>query len=319
MNVDIVLFQETKKSEFSEEDARSVWVRAKMEFMVADAVGSAGGLLCIWDANVFQVKDCCSNRRFILLSGTIFHQFNCAILSIYAPNDVGSRGKLWNCLLKLKEEFPNPWCLGGDFNEIRQIGERRGCSRRDKGMKEFNEFIDKCEVSELPLLGRRFTWCNSFVGEKWSKIDRVLVDPKWLEVFKLKLWGLPQLVSDHCPLLVMEDERDWGPKPFRVLNAWFLHKNLRSFWESKWVEASVVGWVGFILAQKLKILKNGLKSWNVEVFGNVINKLKLVEGELHSFDLLAEVRDLDGEEKTRRSEARAEMWRLSRMVEWLWL
>ncbi|KAL7220774.1 hypothetical protein ACSBR2_013629 [Camellia fascicularis] len=306
-NVDMVLFQETKKSEISEDEVRSVWFRAKMEFMVVDAVGSAGGLLCIWDQDVFQVKDCCSNKRFILLSGTLFHQFNCAIINIYAPNDVGLRGKLWNCLLKLKEEFPNPWCLGGDFNEIRQIGEMRGCSRRDRGMKEFNEFIERCEVSELPLLGRRFTWCNSFVGEKWRKIDRVLVDPKWLEVFKLKLWGMPRLVLDHCPLLVMEDERDWGPKPFRVLNAWFLHKNLRSFWESKWEEAIVVGWVGFILAQKLKFLKNGLKGWNVEVFGNVINQLKLVEGELHSFDLLAEVRDLDGEEKARRSKATAEM------------
>ncbi|XP_028100123.1 uncharacterized protein LOC114299551 [Camellia sinensis] len=301
-SVDMVLFQETKKSEFSEEDVRSVWVRAKMEFMVVDAEASAGGLLCIWDLDVFQVKECCNNRRFILLSGTLFHQFNCVIINIYASNDVGSRGKLWNCLLKLKEEFPDPWCLGGDFNEIRQIGERRGCSRRDRGMNEFNEFIDKCEVSELPLLGRRFTWCNSFVEEKWSKIDRVLVDPKWLEVFKLKLWGLPRLVSDHCPLLMMEDERDWGPKPFRVLNAWFLHKNHRRFWESKWEEATVVGWAGFILAQKLKFLKNGLKSWNVEVFGNVINKWKLVEGELHSFDLLAEVRDLDGEEKMRKGE-----------------
>ncbi|CAL5355041.1 unnamed protein product [Camellia sinensis] len=226
---------------------------------------------------------------------------------------------MWNCLLKLKEEFPNPWCLGGDFNEIRQIGDRRGCSRRDRGMKDFNEFIDKCEISDLPLLGRRFTWCNSYTGEKWSRIDRIFVDPKWLEVFNIKLWGLPRMVSDHCPLLMMEDERDWGPKPFRVLNAWFLHKNFQSFWESKWQESAVEGWAGFILTQKLKLLKNNLKSWNVEVFGNVVNKLKSVEGDLHSLDLLAEVRDLDGEEKVRRSEARIEMWRLSRMVEWLWL
>ncbi|XP_028080797.1 uncharacterized protein LOC114282352 [Camellia sinensis] len=218
--------------------------------------------------------------------GTIFNQFNCAILNIYAPNDVGSRGNLWDCLLKLKEEFPNPWCLGGDFNEIRQIEDRRGCSRRDRGMKEFNEFIDKCEISDLPLLGRRFTWCNSFGGEKWSKIDRIFVDPKWLEIFNLKLWGSPRLVSDHCPLLMMEDERDWGPKPFR----------------------------------KLKILKSGLRSWNVEVFGNIVNKLKTVEGELHKIDLLAEARDLDDDdEKGKRREVRAEMWSLSRMVEWLWL
>ncbi|CAL5438187.1 unnamed protein product [Camellia sinensis] len=317
--VDIALFQETKKAELTEEDVRTVWVRGKMEYMGVDADGSAGGLLCIWDPDIFQLKDCCSSRRFIILSGTLFNHFHCVILNIYAPNDVGSRGNLWKCLLKLKEEFPNPWLLGGDFNEIRQIGERKGCSRRDRGMKDFNEFIDKCEVSEVPLLGRRFTWCNSSLGEKWSRIDRIFVDPKWIEVFNFKLWGLPRLVSDHCPLLLMEDERDWGPKPFRVLNAWFLHKDFRKFWELHWKEPSVVGWAGFILFQKLKILKGSLRSWNVEVFGNVQNKLKAAEVELHNFDILAEDRELDGAEKARRSEARIEMWRLSRMVEWLWL
>ncbi|XP_028119123.1 uncharacterized protein LOC114316626 [Camellia sinensis] len=317
--VDIALFQETKKSELTEEEVRSVWVRGKMEYMVVDVVSSARDLLCIWDPDIFQVKDCCSNRRFILLLGTLFNQFDCAILNIYAPNDVGSRGNLWDYLLKLKEEFLNPWCLGGDFNEIRQIGERKGCSRRDRDMKEFNEFIDKCEVFDLPLLGRRFTWCNSCTGEKWSKIDRILVDPKWLEVLNFKLLGLPRLVSDHCPLLLMEDKRDWGQKPFRVLNAWFLHKDFQRFWESNWKESSVLGWAGFILFQKLKILKDGVRSLNVEVFGNVQNKLKAAEGELHCFDILVEGRDLDGVEKVRRSEVRAEMWRLSRMVERLWL
>ncbi|XP_028119125.1 uncharacterized protein LOC114316628 [Camellia sinensis] len=149
-------------------------------------------------------------------------------------------------------------------------------------MKEFNEFIDKCEVSDLPLLGRR-------------------------------------LVSDHCPLLLMEDKRDCGPKPFRVLNAWFLPKDFQRFWESNWKESSVVGWAGFLLLQKLKILKSGLRSLNVEVFGNVQNKLKAAEGELHCFDILVEGRDLDGAEKVRRSEVRTEMWRWSRMVERLWL
>ncbi|XP_028092711.1 uncharacterized protein LOC114292894 [Camellia sinensis] len=117
----------------------------------------------------------------------------------------------------------------------------------------------------------------------------------------------------------MEDERDWGPKLFRVLNAWFLHKDFQKFWELSWKEPSVVGWAGFILFQKLKRLKGSLGSWNVEVFGNVQNKLKAAEGELHNFDILAEDGELDGAEKVRRSEVRAEIWRLSRMVERLWL
>ncbi|XP_028086676.1 uncharacterized protein LOC114287494 [Camellia sinensis] len=317
-NVDMVLLQETKKSEISKVEIKSMWVRDKVELLAVDSEGSAGGLLCVWDLDVFPISESCSNKRFLLLSGTFFHSFECVILNIYAPNDVGLRGKLWKCLVKLKEEFPKPLCMGGDFNEIRNIGERKGCSRRDKGMRELNGFIDKCEVSDLPLLGRKYTWCNSCEGEKWSRIDRVLVDPKWLESFKLKLWGLPRLLSDHSPLLLIEDERDWGPKPFRVQNAWFLHKNLHYFWENSWKEARIEGWAWFILLNKLKTLKAGLKKWNVEVFGNVINNLKAAESELHNFDLVAKNRDLDESEKTRRREVRGEVWRLSKMVERLW-
>lgn len=80
--------------------------------------------------------------------------------------------------MKLKEDFPKPWCLCGDFNEIRSISERRGCSRRDRGMADLNEFIERCEVHDLPLLGRKYTWGNSMEGERWSRIDRVLVDPR---------------------------------------------------------------------------------------------------------------------------------------------
>ncbi|KAL7216522.1 hypothetical protein ACSBR1_028464 [Camellia fascicularis] len=149
-----------------------------MEFMVVDAEGRAGGLLCIWDPNVFQISECCSNRGFILLSGTALKSFDCVILNVYAPNDTRRRDKLWENLLNLKENFPKPCCLGGDFNENRNVGERVGCSIRERGMKEFNNFIDRCEVTELQMLGRKYTWCNALYGNKCSKIDRFLISPE---------------------------------------------------------------------------------------------------------------------------------------------
>ncbi|XP_028061534.1 uncharacterized protein LOC114264968 [Camellia sinensis] len=286
-----------------------------MDFMVVDAEGSVGGLLCIWNPDIFQMSEYCSNQGFIIMSGTFFNLFEYTLLNIYAPNEMGARGEFWERLVNLKNEFPKPWCIAGDFNEIRSIGEKKGCSRRDKGMKELNEFIDKCEVVDLPLLDRKFTWCNSTDGEKWSRIDRVLVDPSWHEVFNLKLWRLPRVVSDHCPLLLMEDERDWGPKPFRVLNAWLLHREFQAFVEKNWNKANVVGWAGYILCNKLKTLNIRLKKWNVEIFGNVINKLKSAEADLHQFDLLAEDRGLNESEKVRRRDFREKVWRLNRMVE----
>ncbi|KAL7250145.1 hypothetical protein ACSBR1_012198 [Camellia fascicularis] len=99
-------------------------------------------------------------------------------------------------LSKLKESYPKPWCLDGDFNEITSIVERKGCLRRSRDMSEFGNFINKMELLDIPMMGGQYTWGNS---QSWSRIDRFLVNPDWLEWFKLKVWGLPRRLSDHLP------------------------------------------------------------------------------------------------------------------------
>lgn len=54
-------------------------------------------------------------------------------------------------------------------------------------MAEFNHFLDLLEMVDVPMLGRRFTWCNSLDGERWSGLDRILLDTAWLEKFKFKM------------------------------------------------------------------------------------------------------------------------------------
>lgn len=74
--------------------------------------------------------------------------------------------------------------------------------------------------------------------------------------------------------------------------------------------------VGFKCLKKLKV---ALKQWNNEVFGNMELKLKQVEEEVHALDLLAEEGSLSSSQATRRREAKREAWKLSKMVEWIWL
>ncbi|XP_028125261.1 uncharacterized protein LOC114322196 [Camellia sinensis] len=317
--IDMVLLQETKQSSTNILWVKSIWPRDKFEFMAVDAEGLAGGLICIWDPDFFHLSDCCCTRSFILLSGKIQNSFDCVIINIYASNDVVRRKELWVTLLNLKHSFPKPWCLGGDFNEIRTVGERIGVSCRDRGMKEFNQFIDNCELVDVPMIGRKFTWCNALDGNKWSRIDRFLISPEWLVRFKLILWGLPRTVSDHCPLVLMEDGRDWGPKPYKFLNAWLLHPNLASIVETTWRETQLQGSDGFLLKKKLQALKMALKKWSKEVYGNVANKLKDTESVIHELDLLAEIRPLEESELTLLREKRNEKWSLNRKLEWEWL
>ncbi|GMP24335.1 hypothetical protein CsSME_00001633 [Camellia sinensis var. sinensis] len=294
---DIVLLQETKNVSILEKEVRALWGKRNMDFMVVGSEGSAGGLLCIWDPDVFRMVDCCCNRRLILLSGKLLNSFDCNILNVYAPNEVSSRGKFWDTLIELKSGFPNPWY---------------------KGMMDLNSFIQSCELNDLPLLGKKFIWSNAQDGEKWSGIDRFLLNPKWLMKFNFKEWGLPGLFSDHCPIMLIDDERDWGPKPFRFINAWSSHPSFSLFVAKVWDEFRIIGKAGHVLFQKLKMLKVELKKWNLEVFGNLAIKLKNAEEELVELDIVAENRGLVAAEKARRRQVRGEVWKLSKMVEWLW-
>ncbi|KAL7176644.1 hypothetical protein ACSBR2_030063 [Camellia fascicularis] len=121
------------------------------------------------------------------------------------------------------------------------MNERKGCSRRERGMKDFNELLDILELNDLPMLGRIFTWCNALDEDRWSRIDRFLLEPSWLERYQLKQWGLPRSISDHCPILLMKDQKDWGPKPFRFINAWTLHPKFNAEVKKPWEEIQIVG------------------------------------------------------------------------------
>lgn len=67
--IDMALFQETKKASLSSVDVKRLWPRDNLEFMAVDVKVRAGGLLCIWNPDVFQLSDCCSNRSYLLLAG----------------------------------------------------------------------------------------------------------------------------------------------------------------------------------------------------------------------------------------------------------
>lgn len=81
----MVILQETKKANVSEQFMKSIWPHDLVDYMIVDAVGSAGGLLCVWKPGIFSLADCCCNRNFILLSGILFNSLECVIVNVYAP------------------------------------------------------------------------------------------------------------------------------------------------------------------------------------------------------------------------------------------
>lgn len=134
-------------------------------------------------------------------------------------------------------------CIGGDFNSIRFDHERRGGSgqnnRRD--MRAFEEFISDANLFDLPLHGRKYTWYRPN-GRCKSRLDRFLVNNEWLDRWPNTFQkGLSRSVSDHCPVSLETKFIDWGPKPFRFVDAWTSHPNFKEFVESTWMNIGVTG------------------------------------------------------------------------------
>ncbi|KAL8552530.1 hypothetical protein ACS0TY_001277 [Phlomoides rotata] len=107
----------------------------------------------------------------------------CTIVNVYAPNLVALRGDLWEILQALvKQVTTERVCIVGDFNTIREVNERVGraiTSDRNE-MARFNNFIEGCDLVEIPLVGRKFTWYRPD-GTCKSKLDRLLVNSNWLK------------------------------------------------------------------------------------------------------------------------------------------
>ncbi|KAH7860022.1 hypothetical protein Vadar_008237 [Vaccinium darrowii] len=150
---DIIFIQETKLEQLDSFQIKKMWYDSEVQVESVNAEGLSGGLLSMWNAQMFKAEEVILNRRFILIRGTFSDNFPCVILNIYAPNDMTARRALWNEILALKLRFSDPWCMGGDFNEIKEVNERIGCVRLDRGMQDFQEFINNLEMQDLPVIG----------------------------------------------------------------------------------------------------------------------------------------------------------------------
>jgi len=121
-------------------------------------------------------------------------------------------------LITFKDSVSTPWCLTGDFNETLSPSDRKGSSKVSASMTRFKHYIDGCELIDLPLNEKRFTWSN---GNTVSRIDRIFILGDWLQFLPTStLFGLPRFSSDYRPLQLLLDSTNWGPKPFWFMNCW---------------------------------------------------------------------------------------------------
>ncbi|XP_058755204.1 uncharacterized protein LOC131628395 [Vicia villosa] len=258
---DIFLIQETKLPLVSYSVAKSFWGSEGFDFSFSSSEGMSGGLLIIWKS--FGMEVLCSFKGMGFLGIKVRrHNSIYYIVNVYSPCSLVLKRELWGNLLRLKSSHSNgDWLIGGDFNAMKDREERVGrmISSNNIENREFSKFIDESMLVDVPLKWKKFSW---FVGngKAKSRIDRFLVADNIIQD-----WGVVgqfignRDISDHCPIWLVLDRDNWGPKPFKCNNEWFSNKEFIPFVEKEWKAIQVYGRGDFILKEKFRIIKDRLR------------------------------------------------------------
>ncbi|VFQ88761.1 unnamed protein product [Cuscuta campestris] len=201
------------------------------------------------------------------------------ISGVYGAHTVLARKDLWDQLTAMCPSNKR-WIVGGDFNAITSPHESKGtCPPNQPSMEDFNSCILNCKLINLDPIGSTFTWSGvRSQGRTWRRLDKVLIHLDLLAFFQdVELHHLAKTNSDHKPILLhCNDQIPNTIKPFRFLNNWTLHENFLNTVKLAWANSPTIGGMRGLL-HKLKAVKQALKKWNTETFGNIHSRLREAE------------------------------------------
>lgn len=124
-----------------------------------------------------------------------------------------------------------------------------------------------------------------------------MVSEEWDEGFRnIKQSIMHRVISDHSPLMLQCG--NWEPVKsyFKFENWWLLTEGFKDRIKNWWDSFSCVGRSDYVLALKLKALKEKLKEWSKSIQGNLdMQKLNIL-GQLAELEEIQELRILNDEE-----------------------
>ncbi|GLT59335.1 hypothetical protein SLA2020_321600 [Shorea laevis] len=273
-----------------------------------ERTGRSGGLAVLWDKQVqLHLQSYSANHIDMEVAGVVQDKWR--FTGFYGCPERHNRRKSWALIRELARQSSLPWLIGGDFNDLLSSNEKIGGAPQLEWMlRGFQEVINDCDLTEIPMVRGRFTWRR---GRTEEKLDRCLVTTAWRNLFPAtKVSLLPPLSSDHTPLWVtlngkvhrMQRQR----RKFIFENMWLCDNTCQEVIQSSWESVERSGdWSG--LALKIQRCSNRLESWNRFHFGHVREKLRQCIKDIDSLRLQPRSEEVLAEEAKKANE----------MEEWL--
>lgn len=320
--VDVVCIQESKLSKLDLRMGGEMWGDKEVEWREVEAVNNAGGVITMWGRGNLQINDVFLGNNVVGIKGMWKEEmYDTAIVNVYSPCNMAGKRALWDELLDLRNSWGDGvWVVTGDFNAVRKKKERMGRNSTNGSasnieIAEFNNFIDAMRLQDLPMIGQLFTWYKAGGGAK-SRIDRILMSQEWLQLRPMSAqYTICREISDHYPIILKYNQQNWGPKPFKICNAWMLEPGFQRWAEEEYKKIQVQGWGAFVLREKLKQLKRKIKEWVIQNCGRLNMEEQEVVRKINVLDSKDDLGNLSLSEAQLREEEISRYWEIARKQE----
>nr|GFC14104.1 RNA-directed DNA polymerase, eukaryota [Tanacetum cinerariifolium] len=216
-------------------DVKFMWGNSNYNYVYSEAVGNSVGILCVWEATVFKKDYATISDNFVAIYGTwLPSNFKVLFVAIYALQQVSRKQILWDYVSTLIDRWNGEVVVLGDFNEVRNIDERRGSCFNPTSARIFDQFISASGLVDVKMEGYTFSWSHPS-GSKMSKLDPFLVSECIFLIFpSITTVCLDRHLSDHRSIILCEVQADFGPISFRFYHSWISLEGFDAMVKQTW-------------------------------------------------------------------------------------
>ncbi|XP_071681673.1 uncharacterized protein [Lolium perenne] len=311
----IVCLQETKLDSVSPADAIYIGGNRLKCFAERPSIGTKGGILLLWDDSVVQLtnvvlSDHCLSAHVHLINTD--HEGDFKITGVYGPTASSQKDPFFAELLGHKPPLGVRWLALGDFNQIRRARDKNKRNVNRGRINRFRAALHSCELTEIHLQNRRFTWSNERENPTLCKLDAFYCNSEWDIRFDTHvLHALSSSLSDHCPLLLSDACGPRRPRSFKFENFWTRVPGFHDVVQQAWNEPSSHVEPCQVLFHKLRCTGKRLTKWSRGLFSNGKVLLHAALLVILQLDLAQEFRLLSNDEMMLRARLRRKVIALS--------
>jgi hypothetical protein len=189
----------------------------------------------------------------------------------------------------------------GDFNLIYKADDKNNLNLNRRLMGRFRAALDECELLEICLQNRKYTWSNEREHLTLVRLDRAFCNSEWELLFtNFALHALSTRVSDHTPILLTRQDRRPRKASFKFEDHWLRTDGFIEVVQQAWSKQQS-GSALTVIRKKLTETARALRRWSKTLFSNARMQLHIANEIIMRLEIAQEKRLLSTAESTLRT------------------